>query len=236
MKDEDLVAILRSTWRRRIVAWIVLAAVAAVVWVLIEISSHFESSVVAGLFFGVFAIPYTISYAGAGARRWLGFTDARQTLLDRAGWREFEDIVNHQRMRLDDAAPGTWELAVELRTLPHGGRHHATVTLPPQGRAKHRVVSRSFDESNPDPRTWITAHDAELDLAASDRLRALLASAQERPFELELATVTDGSPFRLVAATQEALDAYDLGGNLAAQHEDPRVVELASLVVGPLPD
>jgi len=181
-------------------------------------------------------VPYTIHVSAQTAGRWLGITTARETLLHRAGWREFDDIVNHQRMRLDDVSPGTWELAVELRALPHSGCHHATVTLPPSGRATRHRVSRSFDEDDPDPRTWITQSDAVLDANASSRLRELLESATVTPLDPTHTPVIDGAPFRLVAATRKALDAYDLGGNAAGQYEDPRVVELVGLVLGDLRD
>ena len=78
------------------------------------------------------------------------------------------------------------------------------MTLPPSGRATRHRVSRSFDEDDPDPRTWITQSDAVLDANASSRLRELLESATATPLDPTHTPVIDGAPFRLVAALRDA--------------------------------
>ena len=234
MKDEELVAILRSRWRRRVVAVVVVATIVVGGWVLWQVGSYLELGLFVGSLLGAAALVVIVALAGGAAQRLLGITGARETLLHRAGWRDFEELVQHQPMRLEDTAPGTWELAVELRALPHGGWHHATVTVPPEGAAIRHRTSRAFERDDPDPRAWITQHDAELDDAASDRLRELLASSTASPLNPKHEPVKDGAPFRLVAATRDADPAFDLEGNAVSKYTDPRVVELFRLVLGSL--
>lgn len=236
MKDDELVAILRSTWRRRVVTAVVVATLVVAGWVIWWVGASLELGLFAGSLLGFAALVIVVALAGGAAQRLLGITGARATLLHRAGWRDFEDLVQHQPMRLEDTPPGTWELAVELRALPHGGWHHATLTVPPGGAARRHRTSRAFERDDPDPRTWVTQHDTELDDAASDRVRELLTDVIASPLNPRHDPVTDGGPFRLVASTHAAHPAFDLEGNVASKYSDERVRELVRLVLGSLAD
>lgn len=236
MKDDELVAILRSTWRRRVVTAVVVATIVVAGWVIWQVGASLELGLFAGSLLGFAALVIVVALAGGAAQRLLGITGARETLLHRAGWRDFEDLVQHQSMRLEDTPAGTWELAVDLRALPHGGWHHATITVPPKGAASRHRTSRAFERDDPDPRAWVTQHDAELDDAESDRLRELLADAIASPLDPKHEPVKDGGPFRLVAATHDARPAFDLEGNVASKYSDERVRELFRLVMGSLAD
>ena len=234
MKDEELVAILRSTWRRRVVTAVVVATIVGAGWVIWRVGAYLELGLFAGSLLGFAALVIVVALVGGATQRVLGIPGARETLLHRAGWRDFEDLVEHQPVRLEDTAPGTWELAVELRALPHGGWHHATVTVPPEGAASRHRTSRAFERDDPDPRAWITQHDTELDDAESDRLRELLADAVVSPLNPKHEPVKDGGPFRLVASTRDAHPAFDFEGNAVSKYTDPRLVELFRLAMGSL--